>query len=70
MSQITRFTDDFPFECDKGVGCEHDPMRVKMGDGRSLAGGVRDCQLAQRQMGRCYFAHGWNNDFEFIACLR
>ena len=32
MSQITRFTDYFPFKCDKGVGCEHDPTRVKPGD--------------------------------------
>jgi len=70
MSQITRFTDDFPFECDKGVGCEHDPTRVKPGDSQSLAGGVRDCELAQGQMDRGRFAHGWNNDFEFIACLR
>jgi len=70
MIQITRFTDDFPFECDKRVGREHDPIRVKMGNGQSLAGGVRDRQLAQGQMGRCYFAHRWNNDFEFIARLR
>jgi len=46
MRQITRFTDDFPFECDKGVGCEHDPTRVEPGDGQSLAAGVRDCELA------------------------
>jgi hypothetical protein len=70
MSQITRFTDDFPFKCDKGVGCEHDPTRVKPVDGQSLSGGVRDCELAQGQMGRGRFAHGWNNDFEFIARLR
>jgi len=70
MSQITRFTNDFPFKCDKGVGCEHDPTRVKPGDSQSLAGGVRDCELAQGQMGRGRFAHGWNNDLEFIARLR
>src|SRR5207237_265505 len=70
MSQITRCTDDFPCKCDKGVGCEHDPTRVKPGHSQSLAGGVRDCELAQGQMGRGRFAHGWNNDFEFIARLR
>jgi len=35
-----------------------------------LAGGVRDCELAQGQMGRGRFAHGWSNDFEFIARRR
>jgi len=69
MIQIARLADDFPFECDKRVGCEHDPTRVNMGDGQPFAGGVRDCQLTQGQIGRCYFTHGWNNDFEFIARL-
>jgi len=48
MIQITRLADDFPFECDKGIGRENDPMRVNMGHAQSFAGGVRDCQLAQR----------------------
>jgi hypothetical protein len=70
MNQITRFTDNFPFKCDKRVSSEHDPTQVKPRDSQSLAGGVHDCELAQGQMGRCRFAHGWNNDFEFIARLR
>jgi len=70
MIQITRFTDDFPFECDKGVGCEHDPARVKLVDCQTFTGSVRDCELAQGQMSRCRFAYGWNNDFEFVARLR